>query len=68
MKLEKVLTPDEVAEILKVKPQTLAAWRTRGVGPAFVRVTGRKILYRESDLVHWLDERTIKTAPSPRRG
>lgn len=41
------------AQMLMVQPQTLAAWRSRGQGPAFVRV-GRAVRYLRSDLEQFL--------------
>jgi excisionase family DNA binding protein len=41
-----LLTPAEVAEMLRVHPATLAQWRKNGEGPAFVRVGGE---FRYSD-------------------
>lgn len=32
------LTSDEVAELLRVRPATMAQWRWRGKGPAFVKL------------------------------
>ena len=32
------LTSDEAAELLLVKPATMAQWRWRGKGPAFVKL------------------------------
>jgi predicted site-specific integrase-resolvase len=45
--------PIATAEILGVAKVTLAIWRTRGVGPPFVRV-GRHIRYATSDINEWL--------------
>ena len=35
-----LLTPDEVAQKLQVHPNTLANWRSKGVGPTYTRVGG----------------------------
>ena len=40
---------------------TLADWRTKHVGPAYLRV-GRLIRYRQSDLDAWLESRVRKGA------
>ena len=39
-----LLTPEEVAALLRVTPATLTYWRKRKTGPAYVKV-GRKVRY-----------------------
>ena len=56
---EPLLDDDEAARILKVKKQTPAAWRNRGQGPAYLKV-GRRVFYRPSDLLEWLDSRVVR--------
>jgi len=48
------LTPKELLARWKdqVSPATLATWRSRGGGPAFVKIGG-KPLYRKSDVDAW---------------
>lgn len=36
-----LLTPEDAASFLAIKPETLAHWRTRQQGPAFARSAGR---------------------------
>jgi predicted site-specific integrase-resolvase len=38
---EPLLTTEEAAAILRLAPQTLARWRTEGIGPAHVRLGAR---------------------------
>lgn len=72
-KLSALLPSDAAAALLGLKPQTLRAWRLRGVGPTYVRVgTGRRgrVFYREEDLVAWLTPRRFgstaeETAAAP---
>ncbi|TFD68132.1 helix-turn-helix transcriptional regulator [Cryobacterium gelidum] len=52
--LEPVLTTSELAEYLGVQAQAIYDMRTDGRGPSGIRV-GRKIRYRVSDVVRWLD-------------
>jgi excisionase family DNA binding protein len=57
-KLDRLLTPSEAAELLGVRPQTLAMWRCTGRHSLpFVKV-GTAVRYRESDIEKWLQERT----------
>ena len=52
---DRLLTPDDVAELLGVPRATLYSWRYRGAGPPAIRV-GRHLRYRWSDLDQWLDD------------
>ena len=48
-------TPQEAAEILRVKPGTLATWRSsRLVDLTFVKV-GRRVFYRREDLLAFIE-------------
>jgi len=49
-----LLSPTEVATLLKIQPQTLRAWRHRQQGPPFVRVNHQTIRYRLPDLQAFL--------------
>lgn len=53
-----MLNEDEAAELLGIKPQTLAVWRCRGANDLkFVKV-GRAVRYRLSDVEAWVEKRT----------
>lgn len=55
----KHLTPDEAAEILRVKKQTLAMWRcTKKEAIPYLKIGG-KVFYREQDLVDWMDKKRV---------
>jgi predicted DNA-binding transcriptional regulator AlpA len=54
---ERLLTPREVANFLRVSQSWLAKARMRGDGPPFVK-PGRSIRYRQGDLVRWMRSRT----------
>jgi excisionase family DNA binding protein len=51
----RLLTEDEAADYLRVRPRTLQRWRQLGRGPKFTRA-GRRILYRMADLQQYLRE------------
>jgi hypothetical protein len=55
---EPLLPEDDAAREVKVKKQTMAAWRNRGQGPAYVKV-GRLVFYRPSHLREWLESRVV---------
>jgi hypothetical protein len=44
-----LLTPDEVAILLRVDERTLANWRYRGIGPIFTKLGGL-VRYARRDL------------------
>src|SRR5262245_25362941 len=61
-----LLTAEQAAKFLNMAVQTLAIWRTRGDGPVYLRV-GRRIMYRKSDLIAWLNKREFPhTAAYPK--
>ena len=45
-------------------PQTLANWRVRGVGPAFVKQANGTVRYRRDDLDAWLAKSTRSSSTS----
>jgi excisionase family DNA binding protein len=47
-----VLTTAEVAELLRLNPQTLWKWRRDGTGPPWFRV-GSGVRYHREDLQEW---------------
>lgn len=62
-----LLTPRQVAKQLGVTCNTLEAWRIRGGGPKFVRVSKRCIRYRRQDVESWIEER-IRSSTSDSGG
>ncbi|MFV8381060.1 helix-turn-helix transcriptional regulator [Corynebacterium hindlerae] len=46
---------DKAAEIIGISPGTLNNWRSRGDGPAYIKVGNRTVLYLISDLEAWLN-------------
>jgi hypothetical protein len=58
--LDEPLLPEDAAACdLKVKKQTLAAWRNRRQGPPYLKV-GRLVFYRPSHLKEWLESRIVR--------
>jgi prophage regulatory protein len=52
---EKILNTFEVSEITRVPPTTLRWWRHQGIGPHSFRLGPRKVMYKESDVLAWLE-------------
>ncbi len=50
----KLLSNNDTAELLGLKPNTLEIWRLQGKGPVFRKI-GRLVRYVESDVLFWLD-------------
>jgi hypothetical protein len=65
MELNGILTEKEAAEmIVDLKPQTLAKWRLRHKGPAYLKLGG-KIRYRVIDIQTWMEQSRIDPAKQP---
>ncbi len=56
-----LLTPDEVAQLLRTTRRAVYAMVERGQLPGVVRL-GRRVLFDQRDLLNWLHQ---KRAPSP---
>ena len=63
--LPELLTRQEAAEYLGVKPQTLAVWAVTGRYDLPVVKVGRLVRYRRSDLDKWLESRTCTHTGPP---
>lgn len=50
----KYLTVPEASDFLRVSKSTLNKWRCWGVGPPFMKVGARKVVYRIEDLEAWV--------------
>jgi hypothetical protein len=54
--MEKYLSPEEAAALIPgMTKAALAQLRYAGGGPAYLKPTPRKVVYRESDVRAWLD-------------
>ena len=51
--MEKLLSVEEVADLLAVPKRTLYMWRLKGAGPRAIPV-GRYLRYRPSEVEDWL--------------
>ncbi len=60
---DSLLTESQTAQYLNFTPRCLQAWRQRGGGPKYVRISSRAIRYRKIDLDNWIEER-LKTSTS----
>jgi excisionase family DNA binding protein len=58
--MDRLLTTEEVADLLRTSPSTVRYWRHLGKGPRGRR-PGRRVLYAESDVQAWLEENKDKS-------
>ena len=56
-----VLSEIETAEELSLSVRTLQAMRLEGTGPAFIKLTQRRIGYALSELERWISERSVRS-------
>src|SRR5262245_6986650 len=62
---DQLLTQEQAATHIGVKPPTLASWRHYGKGPSYIKV-GRSCFYKMADVEHWLNEQAIIPIPKER--
>ncbi|WP_101255004.1 helix-turn-helix transcriptional regulator [Streptomyces barkulensis] len=59
--VDRLLTSEEVAEILGVDPRTPPQWRYRGLGPDWVKI-GTRVRYRAEDVEKYIRSHLRKAA------
>lgn len=54
-----LLTTDEAAEMVGVKPGTLVNWRcTKKENIPYIKI-GSKVFYKEKDILDWVDQKRV---------
>lgn len=64
-----LLTNEEAAALLGIKPNTLEIWRTKGKGPEFVKLGETKsapIRYLRPKIFEWLEQQTFSSTSAYR--
>jgi predicted DNA-binding transcriptional regulator AlpA len=56
-RIDRLLTVEEAAEILRCSASSLNKWRGSGAGPRFVYI-GNRIRYRTSDIIAYVNRQT----------
>ncbi|QCX28078.1 helix-turn-helix transcriptional regulator [Nocardioides jishulii] len=51
----------EVSEMTGIPAATLRFWRHQGTGPRSTKL-GRRVVYREADVIAWIDEQFEKAS------
>ena len=59
----KRLTEKELSKRWDISARTLQGWRTRGKGPAFIRIGERSVFYREEDVLAYEAASVVGSAP-----
>jgi predicted DNA-binding transcriptional regulator AlpA len=54
MILDDLLTTAETAGVLRIKQQTLRAWRAKSRGPRYVKI-GSRVVYSKKDVADWAE-------------
>lgn len=60
------LTIRQLADVLQVPVATIYRWRHLGEGPRGIRVSGRHVRFRRSDVEAFLTERADREPPQQR--
>jgi hypothetical protein len=61
--VEQFMTTRDVSDLTRVPVETLRYWRGRGVGPAYVKPPGTRLVrYRAADVQRWLEDSTVDRA------
>jgi predicted DNA-binding transcriptional regulator AlpA len=55
----KLITTQQAADMMGVKPSTLRNWRCAKTGPPFVQLTRRSVKYPQADIEKYVAERTV---------
>ena len=63
--LDLLMDPPRVSAYLGVPVGTLANWRYKGLGPAFIKM-GRHVRYRSEDVARWVEDQLDRTRPARR--
>jgi hypothetical protein len=63
--VERLLSTEEVAEVLGRPSRTLRQWRYLGIGPTYLKV-GATVRYRTRDVEAWLEAQTQEPAARAR--
>ena len=62
--MERLMSLEDVAEMLGVPTSTLYQWRYRGIGPRGYRLANGRVRYRRADVEQWLAEQADHRDPA----
>jgi excisionase family DNA binding protein len=64
MQMERLLTAEELAEIFRVRVETIKQWRHRGQGPRAIKSGGKFLRWRQADVDAWLEQHAEQAPPA----
>lgn len=53
--VDRILNTNEVSQLTRVPIATLRWWRHQGEGPRSFKLGPRKVMYKEADVIAWLE-------------
>jgi predicted DNA-binding transcriptional regulator AlpA len=54
--VDRILNTTEVSALTRVPIATLRWWRHQGLGPRSFKLGPRKVMYKEADVLAWLEQ------------
>ena len=66
--MDKLNSTEEAAEQIRLRPQTLRSYRSKGGGPDFIKLAPNRVAYRTSDLEKWVESRRRRSTVDPGPG
>jgi len=61
----RLLTAEDVSEIIGLSVETLAQWRSQRKGIPFLKLSRNVIRYQQGDLDAWLAQRIVRVEQDP---
>lgn len=65
--MEKLISTEDAAELIRLKPQTLRSLRSKGGGPDFIKLAPNRVAYRPADLERWTESKRRRSTADPGR-
>jgi len=62
--MSELLTTAEAADLLRTPVATLRYWRHVGTGPKSFTLGARKVFYKKTDLVAWIEQQYTEQVPA----
>lgn len=63
--MQSTFTEKELAARWRITTRTLQGWRSRGIGPRFIRIGERSILYTAEDVARYEAANIVGKPPAP---
>ena len=66
--MEKLISTEDAADLVRLRPQTLRSLRSKGGGPDFIKLAQNRVAYRPADLERWTESRRRRSTCDPGPG